>query len=358
LLLDQFDDYQAEPQHRERFLPKDTRIWRTAGAIARGNAFWRVLRQCLQSGTLNVVVACREDAAAGLESLRFFPNVPQFDLPRLEPGLVRMIIDRLTVRPPDKPPVILNPEGGWTTLRDRLADDLETRGQLLPQQLKIVLGGLRTLRRLTPAAYGRAGRVAGLEAASVNGAIVAAALAGKVITKDQMLSLLLALVDRTRQPPDKAPPRTANELAAIAQMPDEAAALVLAALEADEIIRRRDSEGGTTAWQLDHAYLAQPILRLERERDQWRRLLEESARSYADATWRRKWRTLLPIRAQIRLLAARFQGQLQYGGHRGYALISLARGLPVMLAVGLVGAAGWAVNEYEAASTIENQLAD
>jgi len=38
LLLDQFDDYQAKPQHRERFLPRNTRIWQTADEIARNNA--------------------------------------------------------------------------------------------------------------------------------------------------------------------------------------------------------------------------------------------------------------------------------------------------------------------------------
>ena len=44
-------------------------------------------------------------------------------------------------------------QGGWTTLRDRLVDDLEARGQVLPQQLKVALGGLRALHRLTPAAH-------------------------------------------------------------------------------------------------------------------------------------------------------------------------------------------------------------
>src|SRR5262249_24548561 len=103
LLLDQFDDYLAKPQHRDRFLPRDSRIWRGREAIPGENSFWRVLRQCLQSKSASIVVACRDDAVKGLDSLRFNPDVPQFDLPRLEPGLVRMIIDRLTDRPADKP---------------------------------------------------------------------------------------------------------------------------------------------------------------------------------------------------------------------------------------------------------------
>ena len=145
LLLDQFDDYQALPKHRTRFLPSETRIWRRAEEIAQDNAFWRVLRQCLDEEAVNIIVACREDASPGLETLRFDRHIPYiFDLPRLEQGFVRMIFDRLTERPSDKLQVIVNPQGGWTALRDRLVDDLEFRGQVLPQQLKVVLGGLRT----------------------------------------------------------------------------------------------------------------------------------------------------------------------------------------------------------------------
>jgi hypothetical protein len=63
LILDQFDDFQAEPRHRDRFLPGDTQVWRSATAIAQDNAFWRMLRQCMQNDTASVIVACREDAA-------------------------------------------------------------------------------------------------------------------------------------------------------------------------------------------------------------------------------------------------------------------------------------------------------
>ncbi len=161
LLLDQFDDYQAQPRHRDLFLPPETRVWRSADGIARENAFWRVLRQCLQNDAISILVSCRDDAAQGLESFRLRPDIQPFDLPRLERGLVRTIIDRLTERSADKPPVIADPEGGWASLRDHLVDDLEERGQILPQQLKVSLGGLRSLRRLTTSAYARAGRLGG-----------------------------------------------------------------------------------------------------------------------------------------------------------------------------------------------------
>jgi hypothetical protein len=356
LLLDQFDDYQAEPQHRDRFLPSGTRVWRTAKMIARENAFWRVLRQCLQSNVLSIIVASREDAAKGLESLRFIPNVPQFDLPRLEPGHVRMIIDRLTERSADRPAAIANPHGGWTALRDRLVDDLEARGHVLPQQLKVVLGGLRTLRRLTPSAYARAGRLAGLEATFVAAALARSARAA-TLSEDDVLKLVSALVDSTRQPPDKAPPRTANELAAIVGAGEDLAKRALDRLEGDEVVRQRGDEGLTTGWQLDHAYLAQPILRIQRERDQWRRLLAESAQAYAEATWRGKWSALLPVRIQFQLLIARLKGRFRYGEHRAYAAGSVARGLPSIAALSLAGGVAWAANEYDAAVHIETRLA-
>jgi hypothetical protein len=357
LLLDQFDDYQAEPRHRERFLPPDTRVWRNADSIARENAFWRMLRQCLQNDSVSIVVACREDAAQGLESLRFHPDVPQFDLPRLEPGLVRLIIDRRTERAPDKPEVIAEPQGGWTALRDRLVDDLEARGQLLPQQLKVALGGLRTLRRLTPTAYARAGRLPGLEAAFVAGAIARAARTAALRDED-VLRLLLPLIDRARQPPDKGSPQSARILAEAASVAEHAASRALERLEADEIVRpRSELQDVALGWQLDHAYLAPPILRIERERDQWHRLLVERQRAYAEASWREKWNALLPLGMQARLAGARLQRRFRYGDQRGYALKSLSRAMPAIAVLGVIAGLAWAATEWDAARQIEGEMA-
>jgi hypothetical protein len=315
-----------------------------------------VLRQCLQNDSVSIVVACREDAAQGLESLRFQPDIPQFDLPRLEPGLVRLIVDRLTERPADKPVVIAEPEGGWTALRDRLVDDLEARGQVLPQQLKVALGGLRTLRRLTPAAYARAGRLAGLEAAFVAGAIARAAHTSELGDED-VLRLLLPLIDRTRQPPDKGPPQPARVLAEAAGAPEHAASRALDRLEADEIVRPRgELQDAALSWQLDHAYLAQPILRIERERDQWHRLLVERAQAYAEASWRDKWNALLPLRMQARLVGARLRRRFRYQQQRGYALKSLARLTPAIAVIGVVGGLVWGATEWDVAGQIEDNL--
>ena len=352
LLMDQFDDFQANPRHRDRFLPPETRVWRGPGAIEPDNAFWRMLRHCLAADTVSLIVACREDAAMGLESLRFQSDIPPFALPRLERGLVRTIIDRVTERPADKPAVIENPAGGWTGLRDRLVDDLEERGAVLPQQLRVALGALRTLRRLTPAAYARVGRVGGLEAAFVSGAMDRAARASK-IRDGEVLRMLLALVDRDRQPPDKARPRAAGELAEIAGVAEPNAALALRQLEMDDVVRRQGDEA-KAGWQLDHAYLARPVLRVERDRDQWRQLLIERARSFAES---RRWAALLSMGTQVWLLAARLRGRFRYGEHGGYAMKSLARWVPGLALVCLMLATGWYGREYLAAVRIESNLA-
>jgi hypothetical protein len=336
VLLDQFDDFQAKPEHRDRFLPQETRIWKSAEDISIDNLFWRVLRACTQNGSMSIIVACREDAAKGLESLRFHLNTPQFDLARLEPGLVRTIIDRLTERPPPDKPVIADPQNGWVALRDRLVDDLEARGQILPQQLKVVFGGLRTLRRLTPAVYARVGRVAGLEAAFVAEALARARYTAGVDSEDIVLRLLSALVDRTRHPPDKAPAIVTPRLASIMGVSDEIATRTLARLEQDEIVRPVIDPDGGTSWQLDHGYLAQPILHVERERDQWKRMLYERSRAFVEAPWLRKWAALLPIRIQAQIVLLRLRTPFRYGEHRNYALVSLFRWLPEVLALFII----------------------
>jgi hypothetical protein len=353
LLLDQFDDYQADPRHRSRFLPDETRIWRRPPDIARSNGFWRVLRECLKNDAASIIVACRDDAAKGLESIRFFADVPQFDLPRLERGLVRLVIDRLTGRPN----VIANPDGGWTAMRDRLADALESRGDLLPQQLKVVLGDLRTLPRLTLAAYARAGRVSGLEVAFVSGALSKAARIAALRDDSAILLMVIALVDRTRQPPDKGPPLTTEQLVEKAALAVDTAGRALAQLERDEVVRKQgDAAPGSIAWQLDHAYLASPILSIERERNRWRLLLEERAKAHMESSGLRVWETLLPLPTQVQLLWARLTTPFRYGPYCSYALVSLVRVLPAFAIVGLVVGLTWTALEFDTAQRIERNL--
>ena len=108
---------------------------------------------------------------------------------------------------------------------------------------------------------------------------------------------------------------------------------------------------------MDHAYLAQPILRLHRDRDRWSQLLTERARAHADAGWRRFWQTLLPLTDQVSLIHARLRGRIRYRGHRTYAALSLIRTLPGLAILGVVLAAGWTMFQWDRARNIESALA-
>ena len=141
-------------------------------------------------------------------------------------------------------------------------------------------------------------------------------------------------------------------------MPESAAGRALERLEADEILRpRSELQDIATRWQLDHAYLAQPILRIERERDLWHQLLAERARSYAEASWRDKWAALLPLGLQARLVGARLQRRFRYGDQRVYALKSLSRAMPAILILGVIAGLSWAATEWDAARQIAGEMA-
>ena len=338
LLLDQFDDYQAQSRLRDKFFPPKTQQWCKAKEIAEQNAFWRVVRDCIDAKVVHVIVAVREEASPGLDCIRFFTDTQQFGLLRLPSGLVRQIIDRLTLRPEGQSAVIADPEYGWTELYERLVHDLQ--GPILPQQLKIVLSGLRTLPNLTSKSYLRAGRVGGLEAALVWDAIERAASAAD-LQSTEVLRLACALVDRTRQPANSGPPQTVSDLASALSIKASVVEAALRALASNKITRPQfGAASADSSWRLDHAYLARPLLRLERDQDRWRLLLAERARIYADSDWRHRWQALLSLKEQVGLLVARLRGRLRYGEYRQFALKSLLRGAPA-LALLIVGYFGW-----------------
>ena len=95
------------------------------------------------------------------ESVRFVtPQVYRLD--RLEMSVVPPLLDRLTGVADDAEPVILHPERGWETLKERLADHLVQEGAVLPIQMKIALQGLASLRWLAVGEYRRRGGLTGL----------------------------------------------------------------------------------------------------------------------------------------------------------------------------------------------------
>ena len=224
----------------------------------------------------------------------------------------------------------------------------------LPQQLKVALLGLRELRPPTLRAYVRKGGLQGLEALYIESAInEAAGLAG--VGPRDVLRLLVELVDRPSEP-DRTEPRKPAELASAAGIPEVAAETALERLQEAEIVRRPDDPSAIELEaQLDHGYLARPLLRLERDLDRWRVLLRDGARSYAEAgsNIMRRWRALIPLVDQARLFWARVRGRFRYGEYRAYAVKSLARAIPIFAVAAVIGLLGWqAIEEQRIASAV------
>jgi hypothetical protein len=321
IVLDQIDDYQL--RHRDRFLPRSTRSWLPATELVGGNAFWALLAAAVAARHAHLLLVTRSDNADGLESLRLLPDPVIFRLDPLPAGFVLGVLDRLTSRPADTPPVIESPERGWSRLRERLADDLERGGAVLPQQLKVALLGLTRLTPLSALAYDRAGGIEGLEARYIEDALArAAARAG--LAAGVVRGAMLRLVDR--EGVRRGPPLSVEELTH--GMTERDAARLPAALEAleeTEVLRRRGAEAAA-AFQLDHDYLARGLLRAEANADRWKAQLRRRAREFADArgSLRARWRAMLGLREQLAFLAARLLGRFRYGEERGYALLSAA----------------------------------
>ena len=89
----------------------------------------------------------------------------------------------------------------------------------------------------------------------------------------------------------------------------------------------------------------------------WPLLLEDRARSHADASWRRWWQTLLPLPEQAVLLWAWVRRRFRYRGLRGYVAASLLRCLPLLLLLAVGSGGVWYYRETERARFIEAKLA-
>ena len=158
IIFDQFDDYQA--RNRERFLPN--KIWLDPATLRRSNAFWDMVAQLVEQEKLRCLFVTRSDTAAGLSSVEFLGSVQALRLDRVASPYIVQLLRRLTED--TAAPVIADPEAGWTKLRDRITRDISEQAVVLPQQLKIVLSGIQSLKWLNVAQYERVGGAIGIEA--------------------------------------------------------------------------------------------------------------------------------------------------------------------------------------------------
>jgi hypothetical protein len=334
IIFDQFDDYQA--RNRDRFLPNKT--WLDPATLRAQNSFWNMVANLLEQDKLRCLFVTRSDTAAGLSSVEFLLKPVQAQrLDRVPAPDMSELLLRLTKEGPDGP-VIADPESGWNRLRDRIIRDISNQDVVLPQQLKIMLGGIQSLRRLNVAQYERAGGAAGIEAIYVEQRVFSAAR--KVsIDANQIRAMLLAMIDPSN--PSKTLSRLKAQLLEVAAkagtqaIPPEKLEVALGELERGEVVRSaNDLECGEVTYRLDHDYLTRGVVAAERRANRWHYLLKEGARAFGDAgSIATQWRALLPVTEQCQLVWQRLQGKFRYGSERSYALASLTRFTPTALAL-------------------------
>jgi hypothetical protein len=343
IIFDQFDDYQV--RNRERFLPNKT--WIDPASLRRENRFWDMIARLVEQDSLHCLFITRSDTAAGLMSVQFTGPVQALRLDRVLSAYIAELLTHLTEGAPGSP-VIGDPEAGWIRLRDRILRDISQEDVVLPQQLKVMLGGIQHLKQLNVTQYERAGGASGIEALYVQEQINGTAR--KVgLEAAQVRAMLVSLIDplnssetrlSSKKDLEAAVTRVTGRLTA-----EDGLEKALNELEGGEIVRSgSDPATGQTVYRLDHSYLTRGVLAAERSANRWQYALADRAKAFENArSLLGQWRALLPVLVQFKLAWERMRGNLRYGLQRRYALISLTRCIPLVLCLLLIGI-GW--NQY------------
>ena len=355
LLFDQFDDYQS--RHRTRFVSLPDQTLLSSEELVASNSFWALMKSLIAEGIIHIVFVTRSDTASGLESVRFL-QPRTYPLYRLNSDFVVPLLTELTHNDNEEGPVVYCPENGWDKLKRRFAHDLSQQGDVLPAQMKLAFKGLTHLRTLTIREYERIGGLHGLEASDIESHINNAAR-HTGLTTAQIRLLLLYLVDQDEL---KTRPRSEQELSAFLGRdgePDitQKLRLTLDDLAEREIVRKRiDPDTRQHVWVLDHDYLCSGVMEAERRANKWVAVLETGSREFDEAeSLKRKWQSLLAPWHQVALVAQRARGRFRYERFCKYALWSLGRFVPYILAFFL---AGYGLLRFDAWLTANNILKD
>jgi hypothetical protein len=359
IIFDQFDDYQA--RNHVRFLPNKT--WLDPATLQRDNPFWNMVGHLLEGNKVHLLFVARSDTAAGLTSVQFLGPVQAMRLNRVPSANIAELLTRLTEVKAGAP-VIADPEAGWNALKARIVQDISQQDVVLPQQLKVMLGGVQSLKRLNISQYERADGAAGIEALYVERQISGTA---RVVGMDtgQVRSMLVNLIDPLS--PTKTRSCSKEDLAAAVAkaggpvVTRDRLDKALEELERGEMVRSAGNPESTlTAYRLDHDYLTRGVLAAERRANRWYYLLEDGANALESASsLAARWKALLPISTQFRLAWERLRGMVRYGRQQNYALASLARFAPVLLMLALIGFGWWQVDRWregQAAGEIARQI--
>jgi hypothetical protein len=328
LLFDQFDDYQV--RHRLEFI-SPRRSLLSAKVITQKNPFWFEVEDLLRKELIHCLFVTRDDAAAGLECVRFVP--PEvYHLERLRRGHALPLLEKLTAED-----VVSNPDASWHQLSREVCADMEADGNLLPIQMRVIFRSIVDLHPLTTGAYRKQGGLRGLEAAHIHYHVSEIARYSGV-EEAAIRRILLALVDREDQ---KTLPALDRDL--LCWLPEDSLSQgrldrILGALADKEIVRKRiDPDTRQQVWLLDHDYLCRGVIELDRRANFWPHLLDQSCKAFRAAKGlRATWNTLLPASIQVRILFERFRGRLLYGDATKLAYLSLSKlvfNLPVLVLV-------------------------
>lgn len=345
LIFDQFDDYQLA--HRSKFLD-ERQTWLQPAALKTANAFWQAVDAARLADHAALVFVIRSDAASGLHSVCFAESYAARQVLRLKATWLPRLLDQVD-NDDGKGPVIAHPDDGWTDLKRIVELDLNKKGTILPQQVRIALLGLRDLTPLTPAQYRRVGRTAGVEALYIQGAMESAAGASGADVST-IRAVLLELIERGPENTVKTVQRSDAHLSRLFAS-ETAKTRALERLRLDEIVRLVQHEGDAARWQLDHDYLAIAIAAEERASTPYAIVLRDGADAWqrAGSGWYESYRALLPMRTQLMLTWATVAPRLpfttrsafSYRPYQRYAAISLGRFAPLLFV--LFGASGWAL---------------
>jgi hypothetical protein len=357
LVFDQFDDYQLA--HRQEFTTEGG-AWRDAAETETANPFWHAVATAVRHQTAHCLFITRSDAAAGLGSVRFTDKTRTRDLLRLKSEFLWPLLESLA--PGNSTlQIVADPEYGWSQLKAVLAAELQAGGPILPQQVRMVALGLRSLRYLTLRDYRRAGGVSGMEARYVARSIVDCARQCRV-GSDRVRAILLALVEAGRN--DSEAKTIARSVEVLREFVDDPQTLskALNELARSEIVRRvANAEGNIDEWQLDHDYLAIAVLHEERQQNRPSILLRDTAAAWQASAgdWRMRWRTLLPVSSQLQLAWARLRPQstFRYGNEAAFARISLLRAAHLLITIPLAVACVWWYRIAQRAESLIDSMA-
>src|SRR5260370_647791 len=136
---------------------------------------------------------------------------------------------------------------------------------------------------------------------------------------------------------------------------DNCGQVALEELERGEMLRSAsDPEGGFIAYRLDHDYLTRGVAAAERRANRWHYLLEDGAKAFDSAgSLATQWKSMSTPGMTFRLAWESLTGTFRYGQQGNYALVSLARFVPLVLLLAVLGFGSWEIargREEQAAS--------